>query len=238
MQPNRAKKVMNGAPFSYQYTMKKAFCSLLALLALLPALSACSAYDYFERVSEIKSDIFLAETEEFSLSLACVSREHPYLSDGVPCERSSLVEITLTDDGARERDYRVYVLDEKTWGGDMSYRSVRGDYFYSQGVEKFPETSVSLRVEWEEGAREICATSVRSETTLTPQQALDAAVQAERETVEALTKDGVFAGEFYVRLLRRKSNYYYIGIVDGAGNTTSLLLDAETGEVLARRAPN
>jgi len=38
-----------------------------------------------------------------------------------------------------------------------------------------------------------------------------------------------------VRLLRRNTNYYYVGIVDTDGKTISLLLNSETGEVLARR---
>lgn len=38
-----------------------------------------------------------------------------------------------------------------------------------------------------------------------------------------------------MRLLRRDKNYYYVGITDCTGKTISLLLNAETGEVLARR---
>lgn len=216
--------------------MKRAFSCLALLFGVLPALTACGNYDYFERVSEIKSDIFCAETEEFTVSLSCISREYPYVMDGIAGERTQLMEIVLTDDGAEEREYCVYVLGDKTWGGEMSYRSVRGDYFFSQSVETFPSQSVSLRVEWGDEVREISATTVKNDRTLTPEQALNKAVEAEKETVDSLMQDGAFQGEFHVRLLRRNVTYYYVGIVDRAGKTVALLLDAESGEVLARRA--
>ena len=62
-------------------------------------------------------------------------------------------------------------------------------------------------------------------------------MNAEKETIANMTQNGAFGGEFYVRLLRRDKNYYYVGIIDTSGKTVSLLLDGESGEVLARRAP-
>ena len=41
---------------------------------------------------------------------------------------------------------------------------------------------------------------------------------------KGMTKNKRFYGEFYVRLLRRNVNYYYVGIVDESGNTLSLHL--------------
>lgn len=216
--------------------MKKLFLPLITLIAFLPALSACGKYDYSAHVSEARSDLFLAETEEFTLTLSCVSREKPYIADGVTCTKSDLVEITLTGSAdADENGYSVYVLGEKEWGGEMSYRNTRGDYFYSQSVTAFPENNVSLRVEWGDERREITATTVKNGGTLSVGDALSAAVEAERETVKQMTENGEFRGEFYIRLLRRDKNYYYVGIIGKEGKTLSLLLDGENGKVLARR---
>ena len=222
-------------PFSYFNSMKKCIGTVILLGALLPALTACGEYDYTAHISEERSDLFCAQTDEFSLTLSCVLREYPYVSDGVPCDMTKSVEITLTDaQGAK--DYSVYLLGgEKEIGGEMSFRNVRGDYYYSQGVEVFPEASVTLRVEWGEESREITATSVKNEKTLTTKQALSSALAAEQETLKSMTDENGFYGEFYVRLLRRDKNYYYVGIIDKTGATVSILLDSESGEVLARR---
>lgn len=179
--------------------------------------------------------MFCAETEEFSVTLSCITREYPYVSDGVTCPQSTVMEISLVPAKAGICDYEAYVLGDTEWGGETSFRSYAGDYFFSGSVEKFPETSVTLRIQWKNETREITATSVKNDRTLSVNEILSCAVDAEKETVERLTQNGNFLGEFYVRLLRRNTNYYYVGIIDRNGKTISLLLDSETGELLARR---
>lgn len=228
------KSGMFAARESYHITaMKKKFSSLILLCSLLPALGGCSGADYSSRISESRSDLFCAETEDFTLTLACVSREYPYIADGVPCTRSDYVEVVLS--GGTADDYEVqFTVAGKSYGGEMSFRNVTGDYFFSQGVSEFPEGSVSVNVACGGETQELTATSVKTADTLTVDEALSAAVQAEQETIDEMGGRN-FAGEFYVRLLRREKNYYYVGIIDTAGKTVSLLLDAESGEVLARR---
>ena len=214
--------------------MKKIFFSLILLSAMLPLLTGCGGYDYTQHISEARRDVFCAETEEFSVTLSCTEREYPYASDGVACPTSKVVEITLVSK-TDARGYEVYVAGEREYGGETSFRNTRGDYYYSQSVAEFPSGSVSLRVVWDDGKREVTATSVKNENTISVDKALDCAVAAEKETVKRMMKNKRFCGEFYVRLLRRNTNYYYVGIVDTEGKTISLLLDADTGAVLARR---
>lgn len=214
--------------------MKKRISAFFLVLCALPLLSACrKEYDYAKHISEIKKDIFRAETEEFSLTLSCVSREYPYLADGIACPMTDLVEISLKPVAARMQTYEVYFGEENT-GGEAAFRSAYGDWFYSESVSSFPEKEVSLRVVCGEQCYECTAMSVKTETTISYERALSSAIDEERERIGRMTADGVFQGEFYIRLLRRDRTYYYVGIVE-KGCTLSLLLDAETGEVLAKR---
>ncbi len=233
----KGKKSCGGGVFHTDSLMNKKILLLPAVLAFLPSLAACGKqYDYTAHISEAKRDIFRAETEEFTLVLSCVEREHPYCADGIVCPKSNVVEISLTPAILSGAEYQIYVTGKGGWGGEASFRNTFGDYFLSRSVEVFPEQTVSLRVEWENEVREIAATSVKNEATLTVEEALSHAVTAEKETVERMFRGKNFCGEFYVRLLRRDKNYYYVGIVDGS-EEISLLLDAETGELLARRPP-
>ncbi len=218
--------------------MKKKFfaltCALACALPLFLLLAGCGGkYDYAKHLSEIKSDIFIAETEEFSVTLSLSEREYPYADDGIVCPRSKLAEISIVAE--ENADYSVFVTGETEWGGETSYRNVRGDHYYSQGLETFPEGSVTMRIEWGEEKREIVATSVKTEKTISAEEALQFAVAHEKDAIARMTTDGVFGGEFRVRILRRDATYYYVGIVDKTGKTISLLLGSETGEVLARR---
>ncbi len=215
--------------------MKKPISAFLLILSMLPALTACGGYDYSAHISAAKSDLFCAETDEFTVTVSCVSREYPYVADGITCPMNSVMEVSLVPAKSQICDYEVYLLGETTWGGETSFRTYAGDYFYSESVRKFPEGSVTVQIKWEDETRELTATSVKNEKTLSVNEILEYAIKAEKETVKQMTRDGNFLGEFYIRLLRRNINYYYVGITDLNGTTVSLLLDSETGEVLAKR---
>ncbi len=214
--------------------MKKLLFLFIPLLAL-PMLAGCRGEDYTKYLSYVRSDVFVAETEDFSLTLSCVTREVPYASDGVACAGQQLLEIELTPTQADgTENYSVVLEGTPSLSGELSYRSVKGDWFLSQSVTSFPEGSVSLRLIKDGEATELTASSVKTENTLTPEEAVSFAVQAENELIGRMTAGKTFHGEFQVRLLRRGRTYYYVGIV-GEKENAALLLDAETGEVLARR---
>lgn len=214
--------------------MKKILIAFLLPLTLLAAASCGGGYDYSAHLSEVKRDIFRAETEGFVLTLSCVEREHSYASDGIRCPLSRLMEAVLVPKDGAEADYAVFI-EGLSWGGEMSKRTVESDWFFSESTESFPEKSVSLRLEKDGESSTVLATSVKNEGTMSAEEALKIAVAHEKDAVKRLTEGGVFQGEFRVRLLRRDVNYYYVGIVSKKGETISLLLGAESGEVLARR---
>ena len=208
---------------------------MCAATAVLLTAAACAPYDYSDRLSEVRSDLFIAETEDFTLTLACVEREYPYADDGIPCPMTKSVQITLAPAGAPADEVTISVGEGATQcGGDASFRTAYGDFYLSQGVDAFPEGSVNVTVTYGGTEHTLAATSVKNEETLSPGEALAKGIAAEKETMERMRKNGVFCGELCVRLLRRDKNYYYFAITDGT-ERISLLLDGETGEVLARR---
>ena len=83
--------------------MKKAALFLLVPLLSLVLLAGCKGTDYTKHLSDVRSDLFAAETEDFSLTISCITRETPYAADGVACTRSDLIEIVLKPAADRER---------------------------------------------------------------------------------------------------------------------------------------
>lgn len=218
--------------------MKSRVLNFLILSLLLPMLFlpvACkNSEDYFSYVSDERSDIFCARTEDYDVTVSCMEREHPFATDGVVSPRSKTVEVVLAEKTPSGAEYEIYFLEDMPRGGDMSFRNVTGDYYFSRGVEEFPSGSLSLRIVCGEKTSELFLTSVKTDKTLSTAKALDLAVSAEKETIAAMSGKS-FEGEFHVRLLRRDKNYYYVGIAHPENGTVSLLLDGETGEILARR---
>ena len=215
--------------------MKKAALFLLVPLLSLVLLAGCKGTDYTKHLSDVRSDLFAAETEDFSLTLSCITRETPYAADGTACNTQKLIEIAIkpSEDTDGSKSYRIELSGEPAISGELSYRTVKGDYFLSQGVSA-PEGSVTVRLSDDGETTELTATSVKTEKTLSPEEALSVAVDAERELIGRMTAGNTFEGEFTVRLMRRSRNYYFVGIT-GKKENAALLIDAETGEVLARR---
>ncbi len=207
----------------------------LLSVCFLPLFTACGKYDYSKHIAEQKSDIFCAKTEEFELTLSCISREYPYAQDGVAATKSDIVEVSLLPSNTASETYIISIAGDENFGGETSFRNARGDYFFSQGVKTFPKESVTVTVQWGEESRELVATSVKTEKTLSVKEALNCAILAEKEYIDGLRQNNVFCGEFHVRLLQREKTYYYVGILDKTGKTLALLLDSESGEVLAKR---
>ena len=216
--------------------MKKAALFLLVPLLSLVLLAGCKGTDYTKHLSDVRSDLFAAETEDFSLTISCITRETPYAADGVACNTLKLIEIAVKPSEGMDgsKSYRIALSGEPAISGELSYRTVKGDYFLSQGVSAFPEGSVTVRLSEDGKTTELTATSVRTEKTLSPEEALQFAVDAEQELIGRMTAGNTFEGEFTVRLMRRSRNYYFVGIT-GKKENAALLIDAETGEVLARR---
>lgn len=216
----------------------KTLILISVLTAATAALSACGKTNYSDYISELRSDLFYAETQNYTVTLACVERENPYLADGIAGKMTKIVEIILTDNEHKSGYTVTAKYGETELGGETSYRNLRGDNFYSESVKTFPEGSVSLTVTYDGKSETMVASSVKNEHTMSCDQVMEKVTAGESELLADMGREGSFEGEFYIRLLKRDKAYYYVGIIARDGTTTSLLLNAETGETVARRSPD
>ena len=211
---------------------------LSALLILLPlfSLSACKKeVDYYSYVSELRSNIFLAETDEFSLRIHSINKEIPYAADGIPKRTTTLTEVKLTaPDGAKTCNISLQV-NGKEYGGEMSFDNVKTEYYLSCTLNTSDCRSIPCSITYGEKSFRLEATSVRADNTLTTKAALQRLVHTEKDLFTSLTDKYGFAGEIHIRMIFENSPYYYVGIIDRKGNINAFLLNAETGKILAKR---
>ena len=77
---------------------KNQFLYILLPIILICAtmLSACKKeLDYFDSVSELRSNVLLAEIDDFSLRIYAVEKEYPYEIDGIKRDVSKRAEFRL-----------------------------------------------------------------------------------------------------------------------------------------------
>ena len=205
--------------------------------SLLFTLPSCGERtdDLFSSVSELRSNIFLAESEQFRIKIYAVKKESPYLSDGIARERSWRTEIYLTAPSG-EKDCDVsFSLNGQTYGGDMSYDNVKSEYFYFATLDISSLQSLPLTLTYDDTVVAMNAVSVLEEGVLSPREVLQKIKADNREAFQALTDKNGFNGEIYLRLVFEGAPYYYAGLVDKQGKIFSILADGKTGNTLATR---
>ncbi len=208
----------------------------LCLFCLFPLLSGCKQkIEYFRYVSENRSNVFLAENDDFSLKVYSVTREIPYLSDGIPKELSTLTEVRLTAPSGEESYEIEFTVQGKTYGGEIGYDNVRSEYFFSCTLDSSKENIIPFKIKFGDTVVELNAQSVRTQATLTPKAVLSKIRIQEPELFESMTDKYGFKGEIYLRLIYEDAPYYYVGVIGRDKKTYAFLLNAETGKILAKR---
>ena len=227
--------------FSRPLARSKRFFTFLALLCacvFLFPFSACSKrkeIDYFDSVSECRSNILLAQTQDFSLRVYAVAKEYPYAADGIPNDITTRAEFYLSAPSGDKECTLSFTVDQKAYGGDISYDSVKAEYYYSCSVDISTAKELPCVIVYGNQEVSLTAVSVDDEHTYTPQKALQTLVDAENSLFDEWTDEYGFIGEIYLRLIYEDAPYYYIGLIDRNGKIVAFLMNAQTGKVLAKR---
>ena len=216
----------------------KAFFRFFSLIGCIFTLffstTACSKQlDYTQYLSENRQNIFIAERENFHLKIYAVDKEYPYCTDGFVGEVTSRVEVYFSIKNGGKTCHISLFHGDATLGGEMSYDSVEGEYFFSCAADLKNETALAVKLTHGEDEFTLTANSVKDESVLSPKQIIEALQTASYETFSALTKGKNFEGEIYMRLIYESAPYYYVGITGRNKKTTAFLLDAAEGKILA-----
>ena len=153
---------------------KKIVFFALTLLILLP-LSACKKQtDYFSFVSELRSNLLLAECEDFSLRIYAVEREQPYSADGVKRETASRTEFYLTAPSGDKDCAITFTLNGELHQAELSFDNVKAEYYYYCPLNLADINELVCQIDYGEQAVTLHAKTVKTANTLTPLQALQA----------------------------------------------------------------
>lgn len=199
-------------------------------------LSACKKnIDYFAYISELRNNIFLAQTDEFSLRIYSVTKEHPYVADGIPKETSARTEIYLTLPSGDKTCNLTFTINNQEYGGEMSYDNIKMEYYYSCTLDTSALSSIDCHLTYGDSVADITAISVLKKDTLAPSAILQILQTEETDLFKNMTDKYGFTGEIYLRLIYEEAPYYYVGIINREGGIHAFLINAQSGKILARR---
>lgn len=213
----------------------KAFTLLLLAILTLGMAGCKKNIDYFSYVSELRNNILLTENENFTLKIYGVSRETPYVTDGIPKESTTRTEIHFIAPEGNQNCTISFTVDGKEYGGEMSFDNVKTEYFLSCTLDISACKNIPCAITYGEKRLEMNALSVLKQDTLTPQDVLVIIQTENTELFTAMTDKYGFTGEIYIRLIYEDAPYYYVGVIDRNGNINAFLLNATSGKILAKR---
>ena len=223
--------------FSKKTLFLHPFAFLIALCFFLPLLlGGCTQnVEYFDYVSELRNNIFLAEHGDLQLRIYSVTKEYPYAADGVAHEQTARTEVyLLSPDGTKNYTFRLQNGGEE-YGGELAYDNVKSEYFLSFTLDVSAEKELPCILTCGEEKISLTASSVLRNETLSPKDILSNVYTCAPEVFDSLTDKHGFAGEIHLRLLYEDAPYYYVGVIDRNGTIHCFLVNAANGKVLAQR---
>lgn len=209
---------------------------LLVFCSFFTTFTACKKkLDYFSYVSELRDNIFLAETDSYSLRAYSVLKESPYLADGIAMDKNRRIEVCFIAPQGNANCSISFCVDDKDYGGEMSFDNVKTEYYFSCALDVSALRELHFIVTYGDERLDMSAHSVLSGKELPAKSVLEILRTESPEPFDALTDKYGFAGEIYLRLIYEDNPYYYVGIIDRNGKIYAFLMNAVTGGILAQR---
>ena len=118
---------------------------------------------------------------------------------------------------------------------EFSFDSVKAQYYYSCSLDISSLEQLPCNIRFGEREKVLVAKTVKTPSTLTTKKVFQSVKEKESELFSSLTDEYGFAGEIYLRLIFEEKPYYYVGVIDKKGNITAFLINAENGNILAKR---
>lgn len=207
--------------------MKKLF-ALALIVCLLALTSACQKQDYFNRVSQIRSEVFVGESQTFLVKAYLESREYPLQADGFAGELKGFLIIKLTyksGENSLINDLSADFSIDKQYSVTFAFKPDADAYVATTAIDQTPNDSVMTITVNYGNSHENATLNAVNDGAISYRKALDAVTNAKKSLLSALIdSDADF--EIMLRLIYEKPNlYYYVGIVETEYTTAYLIND-------------
>ena len=205
--------------------MKKTLLFVMLSLCLCFSVCACRGDGYESRITDLRTDVYLAEGETFTLTAYTGRREIPFSADGAVgnVQNVILIKLQTSDNSARQV---ILDLDGKEYVADFTTHPTS---HHLSAVISFPKTqaeTLNAKVVFGENAVDVTLSKKTPKDAISYQKALSIAVKSFSD---------VESGEFHVRLLCENQNFYWFCAVAREGGSEAVLLSATDGTMIAKK---
>ncbi len=218
---------------------KKLVVLLMSVFVILASTSCKDNIDLSIYVSEYRSGIYEGEGSNLNLTVYLENREDPFIIDGFVGEMKKVLVIKLHSENRVINSASIKLnYDNYECCGDFEFSVLSGKYTAEIFVDELPKTpTVKATFSCGEETVEVELKSKAVSGNLSYKEILESVRKSDKELVDSLFNVTSVSTEIHIRLISDKyKNYYYVGLAEKTGKIHAYLVDAETGEVLAKKS--
>lgn len=223
------------------------------LICAMIMLSSCMFFacggskniDISKYTIEERTHLFSAQDDIYSLTLSSGLRENNYALDGIKNEMVdfSVLSLSKLDGSSLSNDTYTYVLtiNEETHTGYLEKSEVDNSYNIDLGLNISADDTISAKITFTGYCFENNLVNVSNEFVVNKSEAINTANKELKKELKEITSDKNNKIETIIKIVKDYSTsevkryYWYVGVVSNHGETLGILIDTNTGDVIAKK---
>ena len=227
--------------------MKKYFLTFVLLIVSVFSLSACGKTDInlANYLIEERNTLFTAQDDIYSVTLSSGLREENYALDGTIGNMVDFAVLTLSrlnsNPLANDTYNYVVTVNEDNYSGTLTKSETDNTYSADLQINIPAGATVNAQITFTGYNFNKQLENTSSSFAVDKNKALEIASKELKTELENLTSDKNNTTEVVMKLLKDysdselKTYYWYVGVISTTGETLGILIDANTGDVIAKK---
>ena len=218
---------------------------MLAIFVL--GFSACGStkIDLNDYLIERRNNLFTAEDKMYGVTFSSGTREENYALDGIRNNMQDFAILTLyrLDGNSLAKDTYTYIvtIDDEQFTGYLENSAVDNSYSADLAVNVGDSAVVNVQISFTGYNFNEDLTNVSSTFNVDSKTAISIASNELSEAINNITSDKNVKIEAVMKVLKDSSTseavsyYWYVGVVSTNGDTLGILIDANSGDIVAKK---
>ena len=227
--------------------MKKKILIILVLMVSLVGLTACKTNEInlSDYIIEERNNLFTAQDDLYTVTLSSGNREENYDLDGEVTTLVPFGVITLArnDRAPLANDSYTYYLkvNDESYTGFLIQSPVDNTYSVDIGNAIDSNAVVEIQITFTGYSFNQPMTCVSNDFAVDKTSALEIANEQLKEDVQNVMSNSNVKIEVVMKIMKDYSSesnsyYWYVGVISTNGDTLGILIDANTSEIIAKKA--
>ncbi len=227
--------------------MKKKILTFLLLAVTILSFTGCGKnnVDLSNYLIEERNTLYTAQDDLYTVTLSNGLREENYSLDGVVGNMVDFAVLTLvknnSDPLANDTYSYTVTVNENTYTGELVKSETDNSYSADLGINIPTDSTINVKITFTGYVFDKELENTYSSFAVDKNKAIEIANKELKTELENLTSNKNNKIEVVMKLLKDHSNselktyYWYIGIISTSGETLGILIDANSGDVIAKK---